>query len=233
MSIWTRIADALAAIGDSVAPYLQRLSAATATPPEKSVAFTIGMIALGAKMAKADGIVLRTEIEAFRRVFHVPEAELPAVARVFNLAKQDVAGFDSYARQIARLFQARSSVLVDVIDGLFHIACADQHLHPAERKFLSDVATIFGFSAAEFETIAARYLTAPDAADPWRILGLDRSASAAAVKQRYRELVRENHPDRHIAAGVPEEMVMLATERLKDINRAHDRIEAALKDKSK
>ena len=190
------------------------------------------MIALGAKMAKADGVVLPTEIDAFKRVFQVPESELPAVARVFNLAKQDVAGFDSYARQIARLFESKSPVLVDVLDGLFHIACADQHLHPAEIKFLADVASIFGFGESEFEAIAARYQTAPGDADPWRVLGIDKNAGPATVKLRYRQLVRENHPDRHIAAGVPEEMVMLATERLKAINLAYDRIEALLKERA-
>lgn len=228
MSIWSRIAEAAAAIGDSISAFLQRISGTDATPPEKSVAFTIGMIALGAKMAKADGVVLDVEISAFKRVFHVPDSELAAVARVFNLAKQDVAGFDSYARQIARLFEPKSTVLVDVLDGLFHIACADSNLHVAELKFLGDVAAIFGFSENEFDAIAARYRPAPQGDDPWLVLGLSRGVPAAEVKQRYRKLVRENHPDVQIAAGVPEEMVMLATERLKAINEAYARIERIL-----
>lgn len=231
MSIWSRIAEAAALIGDSVTAFLQRISSlAAATQPEKSVAFTIGMIALGAKMAKADGVVIEAEVAAFKRVFHVPENELPAVARVFNLAKQDVAGYEAYARQVARLFEAKSPVLEDVLDGLFHIACADSELHQAEVDFLRAVAGIFGFSESEFEAIAARCQAAPGEADPWRVLGLERGASAAAVKQRYRRLVRDNHPDRHIAAGMPEEMIELATERLKAINRAYERIEAELKD---
>ena len=104
MSIWTRIAEALASIGDSVGAFLQAIAARNPTPPEKSVAFTIGMIGLGAKMAKADGVVTEDEIKAFKQVFHIPDGELAAVARVFNLAKQDVAGYETYARQIAKLF---------------------------------------------------------------------------------------------------------------------------------
>ncbi len=225
MSIWSRIADAASAIGDSIGAFLQRISGTDATPPEKSMAFTIGMIALGAKMAKADGIVLEVEISAFKRVFQVPDKELPAVARVFNLAKQDVAGFDSYARQIARLFAPKSTVLLDVIDGLFHIACADSVLHQAEIGFLGEVAAIFGFSPTEFEAIVARYRPSRDPDDPWLVLGVPRAASMAEVKTRYRQLVRENHPDYQIAAGVPEEMVMLATERLKAINEAYAQVE--------
>jgi len=223
MSIWTRIADSISATGYSIGGFLAKLASSRASPPEKTVAFTIGMIALGAKMAKADGVVTQGEISAFRQVFHVPREDLAVVARVFNLAKQDVAGFDSYARQIARLFKTKSMVLEDVLDGLFHIAKADDALHPAEINFLEAVAGIFGFSEAEFLGIKSRHV-AGETIDPYRILGLDRGASSQEIKQRYRKLVRDNHPDRHIAAGVPEEMIVLATERLQRINEAYDRV---------
>ena len=222
MSIWARIAETLASIGESVGAFLQSIVSRDPTPPEKSVAFTIGMIGLGAKMAKADGVVTEDEIRAFKQVFHIPDGELATVARVFNLAKQDVAGYETYARQIAKLFDARADVLEDVLDGLFHIAKADNAFHPGEHGFLRRVADIFGFSEADFVRIRARHVDVPD--DPFLILGLPRDAAPDAVRKRYRELVREHHPDRHIAAGVPEEMVELATERLQKINEAYERI---------
>jgi DnaJ like chaperone protein len=223
MSIWTRIAEAVSAIGDSVGSFLQKLARPRASAPEKSIAFTIGMIALGAKMAKADGVVTKAEVEAFRQVFHVPERDLAGVARVFNLAKQDVAGYDSYARQIARLFKPGSPILEDVLDGLFHIAKADNSVHPAELKFLFSVAAIFGFDDLAFQRIKSRHVKG-NIDDPYLVLGLERDASPEIIKQRYRKLVRDNHPDRHIAAGLPEEMVAIATERLQRINEAYDRI---------
>jgi DnaJ like chaperone protein len=222
MSIWTRIAETVSAIGGSIGAFLQQFSPARATAPEKSIAFTIGMIALGAKMAKADGVVTEVEIRAFKQVFHVPDSDLPAVARVFNLAKQDSAGYESYARQIARLFEPGSALLEDVLDGLFHIAKADDALHPGEDTYLESVSGIFGFSAADYARIRARHVTVAN--DPYLILGLGRSAAADEIKRRYRELVREYHPDRHIAAGVPEEMIEIATERLQKVNEAYDRI---------
>ena len=222
MSIWTRIAEALVSIGESVGAFLQKVVSRNPTPPEKSVAFTIGMIGLGAKMAKADGVVTEDEIRAFKQVFHIPDGELATVARVFNLAKQDVAGFETYARQIAKLFEARSEVLEDVLDGLFHIAKADNAFHPGEHGFLRRVAEIFGFSDADFARIRARHVDVPD--DPFMILGLAPGAAPDEVRKRYRDLVREHHPDRHIAAGVPEEMVEIATRRLQKINEAYDRI---------
>jgi DnaJ like chaperone protein len=222
MSVWTRIAESLSAIGNSVAGFLQALASRPATAPEKSIGFTIGMIALGAKMAKADGVVTADEIAAFKRVFHVPDDELTAVARVFNLAKQDTAGFETYARQIARLFDSKHEILEDVLDGLFHIAKADNAFHPGEHGFLRTVAEIFGFSEAEFTRVRARHVALRD--DPYTVLGVAHDASDDAVRARYRELVREHHPDRHIAAGVPEEMIEIATARLQAINEAYDAI---------
>ena len=223
MSIWTRIGEALALVGDSVGGFLTKLAQTRATAPEKTLGFTIGMIALGAKMAKADGVVTVDEIAAFKQIFHVPQRELAAVARVFNLAKQDVAGYESYARQIAKLFHAKAIVLENVLDGLFHIAKADGVLHPAELSFLENVAQLFGFGVADFARIQARHITA-GANDPYVILGVERGADIVAIKAHYRKLVRDNHPDKQIAAGVPEEMVVLATQRLAHINAAYDRI---------
>lgn len=223
MSVWTRISETLAAIGTSVGAFLQSLAARNPTPPEKSVGFTIGMIALGAKMAKADGVVTEDEIRAFKQVFQVPERELAAVARVFNLAKQDVAGYDTYARQIARLFDGRHEILEDVLDGLFHIAKADNAYHPAEHSFLADVARVFGFSDADFARIRARHVDSPQH-DDYLILGVSHGVSTEDIRRRYLELVRDYHPDRHIAAGVPEEMIAIATERLKKVNAAYARI---------
>ena len=222
MSIWTVIGERLAAIGESVSQFLQSIASRPVTPPEKTVAFSIGMIALSAKMAKADGVVSDVEIAAFKQVFHVPDHELSAVARVFNLAKQDVAGFESYATQMAKLFESRSAVLEDVLDGLFHIAKADNAYHPGEHGFLAQVAAVFGFSPQDFMRIRARHVVVKD--DPYLILGIEHQATLDAIKARYRELVREHHPDRHIAAGVPPEMIDVATERLQVINEAYDRI---------
>jgi DnaJ like chaperone protein len=223
MSIWTRIAESRSAIGDSVGGFLAKLARSRAAAPEKSIGFTIGMIGLAAKMAKADGAVTRDEIMAFTQVFHVPERELAAVARVFNLAKQDVAGYDSYARQIAKLFKARAQILEDVLDGLFHIAKADDAVHPAELEYLGHVAAIFGLAQTEFDRIKARHV-APGNYDPYLVLGLDASAHIDEVKRRYRQLVREHHPDKHIAAGMPEELVVIANERLQRINEAYGQI---------
>ena len=222
MTVWSRIADFAQGLGDGISQALSGFSGSD-TPPEKSVAFTIGMIALGAKMAKADGIVSDSEVMAFSQVFHVPDKDRAAVNRVFNVAKQDVAGFESYAAQVAKLFGPRTHVLETVIDGLFHIAKADGVIHPSELAFLERVAEIFGFIDADWTRMRARHVALRD--DPFEVLGIPADAKIAEVKRRYKTLVKELHPDKQIAAGVPIEMVRLAEERLARINAAYAEIE--------
>jgi DnaJ like chaperone protein len=220
MSIWTRISDAVQLVGDSLVSVLSRVSGGPTdgADPERSVAFTIGVIALGAKMARVDGWVSGAEVDAFKQVFQVAPEELGNVARVFNLAKQDVAGFDAYARQLSRLFGDRPEVLEDVVDSLFHIAKSDGALHDAEIKFLTEVAGIFGLGP-RFRCIMARHVYAAEN-EPYAILGIDPCVSDEEARAHYRRLVRENHPDLHIAAGMPAEMVAIATERLAAITTA-------------
>lgn len=222
MSIWQRIAGAVHDVGGTVGGYF-----GSTTPPEKSVAFTIGMIALGAKMAKADGIVTGDEVAAFGQVFQVPEADRAAVDRVFNLAKQDIAGFESYAKQVADLFAPGSDMLENVLDGLFHIAKADGAVHEDELTFLERTAELFGFDTKTFNRIRARHVLIAD--DPYEILGVPRDMPFEDIRKAHRKLVRELHPDKHVASGMPQELVLIATERLARINEAFDRIKKEAK----
>ncbi len=224
MTIWQRIAEALAALanGEGLMAVFEKLRA----EPQDTVAFTIAVIALGAKMAKADGIVTRNEVAAFREVFTISERDEENAARVFNLARQDVTGFDSYARQIASMFDDRHDTLLDLMEGLFHIAVADDNYHDAEDQFLSIVGEIFGMTKAEFSTLRARYV--PDADhDPYCILGATPDMTREEVRALWRKLVRETHPDNMAARGVPEEAVKLAEKKLVQINRAWDEISQA------
>lgn len=234
MSIWGKIAGAATglALGGPIGALLGGLAGHLAIDRqndeaeqahEKEVAFSMGVIALGAKMAKADGVVTKDEVSAFKDVFKVPDSEVKNVARLFNLAKKDVAGYDAYARQLAKLFHDDRETLKAVLDGLFHIAKADEVLHPHEEDYLASVARIFGFSDTEFAYIRARHVQAKDRS-PYDVLEVDPSISDAELKKHYRKLVRENHPDRLMARGVPEEFIEIANKKIAAINQAYDEI---------
>jgi len=221
MSLWSRITAALSALtsGEGLAEVFDRLR----SPPERSVAFAIAVIALGAKMAKADGHVTRDEVTAFREVFHIQQQDEAGAGRVFNLARQDVAGFEDYATRIEAMFRDQPQTLSDLMEGLFHIAMADGFYHPNENAFLERVAQIFHVPQPEFEAMRVRFV--PDAPqNPYVVLGLSPDAGIDAARAAWRKLVRENHPDAMIARGVPEEAVRLAEKRMIDINRAWEEI---------
>lgn len=194
--------------------------------PRRRIAFTIAVIALGAKMAKADGAVTRDEVAAFRAVFQIPPGEEEHVRLVFDLARKSTAGFESYARQVGRLFATDRAVLEDLLGGLFHIALADRRLDAAEDDYLQEVARHFGFDAGDYARLRALHAgTEQDRAeDPHAILGVEPGASLAAVREAYHRLVRASHPDVVIAQGLPPECIALATERVARINAAYDRL---------
>ena len=220
MSIWKRIADAISALvdGEPLSAVFEKLT----TPPEYTVGFTIAIIALGAKMAKADGQVKRVEVTAFKQIFTIPPGEEAHAAQIFNMARTDVSGFDIYARQIARMFDNRPQVLADLLEGLVYIAMSDGGLHPEEDAFLQEVHRIFGLPDQTFRAIKARHMS--DVTDPYAILGVDPDIGATDLKRHWRSLVRELHPDHMVGRGVPAEAQRLAEQRLAAVNDAYETI---------
>ena len=192
--------------------------------PTKSIAFTIGVIVLSAKMAKADGVVTRDEINAFKQIFRVPPDETDNVAKVFNQARRDSAGFEPYAKQLASMFRDNPVVLEELLNCLAFIAHADGTLHPAEKAYLQDISAIFGLNNSAFERATATTID-PKSADPYQLLGVSRNSTHDEIKSTYRKLVRENHPDRLIAQGVPKEFIEVANAKLAGINAAYEKIQ--------
>ena len=181
------------------------------------------LVALGAKMAKADGQVRHEDIAAFRRVFQASPENEDTIARFFDLAQQTTLGYERYARIISKRFRAQPAALEDVMDGLFHIALADGVVTDAELGFLSRVGKIFGFSEREFKRIKIAHIgRASD--DPYLILGVDEEISDIDLKRAYRRMAAANHPDKMIARGLPPELVGMANHKMAMVNRAYAQI---------
>jgi DnaJ like chaperone protein len=192
-------------------------------PGLRQIAFTIGVIALGAKMAKVDGEVTRAKLEAFRSFFQVPPDDERNVERFFDLAKRDAAGFEPYARQVAALFPDAPEILENVLEGLFDIARADGEVTAEEAEYLAKVANIFGLSTERFERARAAALGIIEC-EPCVILGIDPLATDEQIREAWLRQVRAHHPDRLIAQGLPEEAIAVANRKLALINDAYDRL---------
>lgn len=211
-----------ALVGAFAGHYLVDREGSVFGQPPRDVILTTGLVALAAKMARADGVVLSIESEAFRRIVVVSDADRPRVERLFGLAQATTDGFEAYAAQLARVFADEPTLLDDIVDGLFLIAKADGAVHEAELAYLEAVARIFGRDEEWFETVLARHVHLDR--DPYRVIGAERGMANDELKARYRALVRDVHPDRQIARGLPPEAIRIATDRAASINAAWDRI---------
>ena len=189
----------------------------------KQIGFTIGVIVLSAKMAKADGKVTEDEIRAFKEKINVPDNEIKNVAKLWDQAKKTTDGFQIYARQIANLLEKNSSVLEELLKLLIIIALADGKITIPEIKYLKEVGNIFGFSEKDFERIYSS--KSGVSSDPYQILGVSRDASINEIKQKWKQLAINHHPDRLISQGIPEDLIHKSTSRLKEINNAWDTIQ--------
>jgi DnaJ like chaperone protein len=227
MTIWNRLSAVVTAIGGHGQTALTELGSlfgfwrdAADGRADSRLKFTIAVVALSAKMARADGVVVPIEVDTFHKVFQVGPDELPSIARIFRLAQQDVAGYEVYADQIGRIFANDRPLLRDVLEGLYHIATADRVLHPQEDLFLENVAARFGLTRGEHREVRSYFIADPE--DPYEILGVHPSITDENLKVRYRSLVQDNHPDKLIARGVPPEFIDVATRKLAAINAAYD-----------
>ena len=188
----------------------------------KRIAFTVAVIALSAKMAKADGVVTHNEITAFRARVHIPPAEVKQVGRFWDLARKTPNGFEDYATQVARLFAPRAPVLAQLLDLLFHIAQSDGDVTAPELSYLARVAEIFGFDQADFDRLLALHQS--NGPSPYEILGVHHDIDDQALRNHWKRLARTHHPDKLTADGMPEEFVAASSDRLAKINAAYDAI---------
>ena len=224
MRIWDKIVEGMNSLGIAE---LLGLSSPPADdgghPGLRQIGFTIGVIALGAKMARVDGEVSEVEIDAFRAFFQVPPGEEANVQRFFDLAKRDAGGFETYARQVAALFPDAPEILENVVEGLFSIAQADGQIDAAEADYLAKVARIFGLESSRFERAKAAALGVMEC-EPCVVLGIDPLATDEQIREAWLRQVRANHPDKLMAQGLPEEAIAVANRKLALINDAYDRL---------
>src|SRR5690606_8473787 len=226
MTLWTQLAN-LAQRAFEVGEEPSRdVATPLCGPDPDDVEFTAAIVGLGAKLAKADGLVTVDEVAAFSRVFRPAPGDEAAMRRVFEIARQTVLGYESYAKRIARRYRDRPCLLEGVLDGLFQVAGADGAITADELTYLRSVSDWFGFGEAEFRRIKASHL-GPDVEDPYVVLGVAHAASFEDIRAAYRRLMRENQTDTmHAAKSAPREYEPVAHDKAAAITTAYARIRA-------
>jgi len=192
-------------------------------PADDAMPFTMGMVTLGAKMAKADGVVSKDEVHAFKKAFKVSDAEMKDVARVFKRAKQNAAGYEAYAEELVTALRGDRKLLEYVLEGLFIIANADDVMYPQEEKYLTHVAKVFGFTDADFALIKARH-TIEAERNSYDVLGVKPSVRNEELERQYRRLIAESQAEEFKARRMPKEFVRIATTKREAIKKAYEAI---------
>ena len=233
MSIWGKIVGSTggfalggplgaligAIAGHAVDKYKKKLPEDVAI---KQIGFTIGIIVLSAKMAKADGKVSIEEIITFRKYVSIPEKDIKNVGKLWDQAKKSTDGFEIYALQLSRLFKPKSAVLEQIIHLLFNIAISDGKITNDENLYIKKVGNIFGFNDKDFNIISSNYST--NVLDPYQILGVEKYYTLKQINQKRLKLIKENHPDKLLAQGLPNEFVQNSLTKLKTINNSWEKI---------
>jgi DnaJ like chaperone protein len=194
----------------------------------KDQVFAICVVVLAAKLAKCDGPVRREEIDAFKRTFRIPPEAMRDIARLFDQARDTSDGFRGYAVQLGESFADNRGMLEDVLASLFALARADGPVNQPEYQFLSQVHAAFALDQPAWDRARGAAPRQPhagaDEPDPYIILGVPRSATAAELHAAWKRLMRENHPDSLAARGVPNEFIARASDKVARINASWDRI---------
>ena len=191
-------------------------------------------------LCKADGVVTREEIQVVEQTFTLlrlaPEQKAKAKA-AFNRGKAPDFDLDAAVAVFARVAPRGSILFKFFLQLQASVVAADGQVHPAEWAVLQRVARDLGLGDRELAQLEALLrataspASAPNSASPqnrladaYAMLGVSSDASESDVKQAYRKLMRENHPDKIAAKGLPESMRSVAEARSREINAAYDLI---------
>tara|TARA_X000000368_G_scaffold367750_1_gene315287 strand:- start:4023 stop:4763 length:741 start_codon:yes stop_codon:yes gene_type:complete len=194
---------------------------------QQQAAFFAALFACLAKLAKADGIVSKEEVEKvddfIKERFKFPSEQRKFAIKVFNHAKDDNVSYEEYASQLAGLLAKNKNALVVFYELLFELAMADGILDPAEEVLLRKTPGIFGIDLSLFDNLKDQFSS--DSSDPYKVLGVTIDMPFDDIKKIYQKKRREFHPDTLISKGLPDELLDKAKEKFIEIQQAFEVIE--------
>lgn len=196
---------------------------------------------LSGYLAKADGHISKQEIDHTEAIISQMGLNGEQRKRAIELFQQGAAADFRVAPAISSFMEScrgQRQLCQTLLFFLISLALADQQVDQAEHAALQRIATLLGFNAAQLEQMlrmaqaqghfhgSSGYGAQPGTSlqDAYEALGVSRDVDDKALKRAYRKLMSENHPDKLIAQGVPEDMIKLATERSQEIQAAYEMI---------
>jgi DnaJ like chaperone protein len=186
--------------------------------------------AMGA-LCKADGVITRDEIATAESMFirlHLSGEQREIAKAAFNRGKAPEFDLDAEMTNFARVSHGNRPLLVMFLQIQCAAVAGDGNVHPAEHQMLVRIARLLGLTEADVAQLEALLRTSAGAPSPrqslddaYAALGVPPSASDAQIKQAYRRLMSQNHPDKLAGKGLPESMREMAEERTREISTAY------------
>ena len=187
--------------------------------------YFVSLFSILGKLSKIDGLVTKDEIvvvQNFINSLPMDEREKQFARQVFNEAKDSRYAIEDFAAQLYLAIQNQPALMVSFFGLMFKIAAADGKLHPAEETALKSIKTIFRLSDRQYEDIKAVYFQEAD--KYYKILNCTPESSNEEIKDNYKKLVKDFHPDMIISKGLPEEFVEFAESRFREIQKSYEKI---------
>lgn len=183
-------------------------------------AFGMSLLVLIAAVMKADGKVVKSELDYVKQFFvrqFGQEMAKEALVMLRDLLKQDIPLKD-VCFQISRNMDYSSRL--QLLHLLFGVSGADARFHPSEIKLIENISGYLGISSTDFLSIRNMFIPETDSA--YKILEIEPSASNDEVKKAYRKMALKYHPDKVSHLG--EDFRKTADEKFKKVNEAYDKI---------
>jgi len=193
----------------------------------KQMVGALAFFALAGKLAKIDGRVSESEIELVSRFMDSigMDQESKGVARqIFREAKRAPYDYRDIALHFKREFKNELQVTKILIDFLVSVAHADGVYSEQERMMIEDLVELLELPRGEYESLLAAYNPETEVEKYYKVLGVSPDATDERVKARYRELVRDFHPDALSSKGLAPEFLEFANQRMQEINLAYQKV---------
>jgi DnaJ like chaperone protein len=196
-----------------------------ASKVDNKTAFEISLLILSSVVIKADGKVLKSELEYVKKFFTntFGTTKSNEYFRMFNnLNKQD---YSSKLRQVCLQLNSHinHSSRLEIIHFLFGVSAADNEIHPNEVEQIKRIANYMNINSYDFESIQSMFLSKGSNSEKWyTILGISKDATDTEVKKAYRKMAVKYHPDKLI--GVSDDIKKLAEEKFLVVKESYEQI---------
>ena len=182
--------------------------------------FNVTLLVLSAAVMKADGNVMKSELDYVKRFFLQNFGQERAESYIKMLREILDKDYNLYevSQQVGRYMDYSSRL--QLLHYLFGIANADGFISPEELSVVNTISDYMGVTNSDFLSVKAMFIKETDSA--YKILGIEPTATDEEVKRAYREMAKKNHPD--LVSNLGEDVRKAAEKKFQEINAAYEAI---------